>query len=117
MKFKLAIGDKVTVPVFFKQKDGHKTKSFSFDLLMARVSPEEWQESIKGADGEVSIEKIKEKLLELTTGWVNQEFVLDEEGKPAEFSQEALEFMFSVPGVMDICLTSFIKESAAKGKN
>jgi len=117
MKYKLAVANTVTVPVFFKQMDGGKEKNFSFSLLMDRVTEEEWEASIRDDSGKISSLKIKEQMLNLTTGWEHQTFVLDESGAPAEFCQEALEVMFGVPGVLDVCLKSFIKESAAKGKN
>lgn len=117
MNFKLAISDMVSVPVIFEQMDGGKKKKFNFKLLMERMTEEDWLASVKDENGIVSNVKIKDQLISITKGWEDQTFVLNEAGAPAEFCEEALAVMFGVPGILNICLNSYVKESAAKAKN
>lgn len=54
---------------------------------------------------------------EVTFGWKNQRLVEDEQGQPAEFSPEALQTLFTIPGVSKIAFESFAKENSATAKN
>lgn len=117
MKYKLSVADVLTVPVSFKVADGGKTSSFHFTLTMERQTDEQWNAGVKNENGAPSHEHIKAHLLEITTGWKDQKFVLTEDGEPAEFCKEALHVMLSSVGVADAILTSFMKENSAKAKN
>jgi hypothetical protein len=114
---KLGISNKVRVPLKFKMQDGANVRQFNFTLECDRLSTDEFQKRNQDDNGVVSNEKIKENMLGITTGWSGQQLVLDDDGQPAAFSQEALEFMFGVAGVLDVAVTSYMKESTATVKN
>jgi hypothetical protein len=117
MARKLAIKSVVIVPVKFSMADGDKTKSFAYTLECERIEGADWDAAIKNDDGIVTNELIREKLIAITTGWRGQTFVLEEDGTPAEFCREAFEDMLGVPGVLNVVVNSFLKESAARAKN
>ena len=116
-KYKLAVGNKVRVPMIFEIQDGEKIKRFNFSLTCERLTVDEFQASNKNSDGITTNEKIQETMIRITEGWVNQTFVLDEAGQPAPCDQEAKEILFQAPNVLDIAVASYMKESAAKAKN
>jgi hypothetical protein len=118
MAYKLSVADVVHVPVVFTQPDGNKTKKFDFTLTCERKGVDEWTASIKNEEGEFSPEKIKEKMLDLATGWCErQNFVLEEDGTPAKFCRDAFEYMVDQPGVLNIIFKAYGIASAAKAKN
>jgi hypothetical protein len=117
MAFKLAIADTVVVPVKFSMADGAKTKQYSFTLSCERLGADAWDNSIRGDDGLITNDKIKDKLIDITSGWTGQTFVLLDDGTPADFSREAFEFLLTVPGLLDVVTKSYMKESVAKAKN
>lgn len=114
---KLAVSDKVIVPIKFSMQDGKKTVPFKFNLVCDRLTIPEWQERVKDDEGSVTNEKIKETLTAITTGWEGQTFVLEDDGTPSEFNEENLAVMYNANGVIDLVLTSYLKESAARAKN
>lgn len=114
---KLAVSNKVIVPIKFSMQDGKKTVPFKFSLVCDRLTIPEWQERVKGEDGFITNEKIKETLTEITTGWEGQNFVLEDDGTPSEFNEENLALMYDATGVIDLVLASYLKESAARAKN
>jgi hypothetical protein len=114
---KLAISDKVTVPVKFTMKDGKKLVPFAFSVFCERLASDDFQERIKDDSGATSEKKIKELMSEITVGWENQTLVLDDDGQPAAFCDEARDLMFATTGVLDVVLASYMKESAARAKN
>ncbi len=115
---KLAISNKVRVPMKFKMQDGANVRQFNFSLECERLTSDEFNARNKDERDMVSQEKIKENMMGITTGWSGQQaLVLDDDGQPAAFSQEALECMFGVAGVLDVAVTSYIKESTATVKN
>jgi len=116
-KYKLAVGDKVRVPVIFEIQDGEKTKRFNISLTCKRLTVDEFQASNKNSDGITTNEKIQETMIQITEGWVNQTFVLDDAGQPAPCDQEAKEIMFQTPNILDIAVGSYMKEVGAKAKN
>ncbi len=113
MGYKLSVGNKVVVPVKFELADAGQKKKFSFTLLCTRLTDKEFQDGIKGEGDFPTPEKIRAQMLEITTGWENQTFVLDDDGAPAMFCSEALEVMFAATGVLDVVLKSYLKEVAA----
>lgn len=117
MAYKLAVANKVRVPMIFEIQDGDKIKRFNFSLTCARLTVDEFQEKIKNSEGIPTNEKIRATLVEITEGWTNQTFVLDDLGQPAPCCPEALEVMFQASNVLDIAVASYIKESGAKAKN
>jgi hypothetical protein len=114
---KLAVSDKVTVPVKFSMKDGKKIVPFAFTVLCDRLTSDVVQQRIKGDSAAATDAQIKTVMLEITTGWENQTFVLEDDGTPAEFSEENLQLMYDAAGVLDVVVTSYMKESAARAKN
>ncbi|MGJ9420471.1 hypothetical protein ACHAC9_22345 [Massilia sp. CMS3.1] len=116
-KYKLAVSDKVRVPMIFEIQDGEKIKRFNFSLTCVRLDVDEFQESNKNSDGVTTNEKIRETMIRITEGWTNQTFVLDEAKQPAPCDEEAKEIMFKAANVLDIAVASYMKESAAKAKN
>jgi hypothetical protein len=117
MALKLAVSNKVLVPVKFSMTDDGKVKHYSFTLTCSRVSTDEFQSSIKNDDGVVTGEKIREKMTDITTGWKDQTFVLNEDDTPADFSIDALELMFGTQGVLDAVFPAYLAAAGAKTKN
>lgn len=118
MQFKLAIADVVEVPVKFEVKDGRDVRRFKFSLTCKRADTESWQAALVDERGNWSDAKMREQFRELTTGWSSdQQFVLDEHGKPAEFSGEALDFLLCQPGVLTVVFNSYSKATSATAKN
>lgn len=110
MSFKLAIENTVEVPVKFTLKVGKVNKPFSAVLVATRLTKEETE----AQSGDISI---KDFLLDNITGWSDQRLVLDDEGKPCEFSRDALDAFLSVSGVMMVCWKAYLQECGAKEKN
>ncbi len=112
--YTLAIDDVVEVPVKFTLKAGKVNKLFSFTLTATRVPVDDIQEAMKAAEL-----RYKEALISLDvfTGWDGQRLVLDGDGKPAEFSAEALDVMLTAPGVAQVVYIAYMKEIGAKEKN
>jgi hypothetical protein len=114
---KLAVSDKVTVPVKFSMKDGKKNVNFAFTITCARLTSEDFQERTKGETVAETVQKIKATMSEITTGWEGQTFVLEDDGTPADFNEENLQLMYDATGVLDVVLKSYMHESAARAKN
>lgn len=117
MAFKLAIAQFVLVPLAFSLADGDKESKFSFQLQAKRLNQDEWKQRFPADDGVPTNDKLKDVMLDITTGWRDQVLVLDEEGQPAAFCQEALQALFEVPGVFDLYVSNYLKEVRAKVKN
>ncbi len=114
---KLAVSNKVVVPVKFAMQDGVKVTQFKFNLICDRLPTEEFQAGIKNDKGNATDEKLKELLMKITTGWEGQTFILEDDGTPAAFNEENLEMMLGATGVLELVTNSYIKESAARAKN
>ena len=56
-------------------------------------------------------------MAEVIKGWSGQRLVLEDNGEPAEFSQEALAMMLNVMGVGRILFDAYLKDCGAKEKN
>lgn len=114
---KLAVSDYVIVPVKFQMKDGKKFVPFAFTVTCDRLEQDDFQERIKGEEKFATNAQIKVVMLEITKGWDGQTFILEDDGTPAEFSEENLKMMYDASGVLDVVLASYLKESAARAKN
>lgn len=112
MSYKFAIGNTVEVPVKFSVNDGAKASSQTVTLVCDRMSEEGRRENLK-KDG-LSVDDFMAKV---TTGWKDQRFLLDEDGRPADFSADALAALFGFPGLAVLAFTAYLKESGAKEKN
>lgn len=108
--FTLAIENTVEVPVKFTLKEGRVNKPFAVTLVAKRLTKEE-------SEAEAAGTTILEFLLSNVTDWRGQTLVLDADGKPAEFSRAALEYMLSVGNVLALCWSAYLKECWAKEKN
>lgn len=120
MGFKLAIKAVVSVPIEFKVDDGGGSPALHrFKLKCGRIGEKEFKASITDeVTGEVTNELIRAKLVELTTDWEGQKFVIDDEtGEPAAFSTAAFEYMLDQMGVLDVAAKSYRKVCEAKAKN
>jgi hypothetical protein len=116
-QYKLSIAAFLLVPMVFALADGDKEAKFDFKLQCERLSQDDWLERIKGDTGAPTDAKIKEVVLDITTGWRDQTLVLDADGQPAQFCREALEAMFAVPGVLELFIGNYRKEVLARVKN
>ncbi|MDQ2821934.1 MAG: hypothetical protein M3Y65_16330 [Pseudomonadota bacterium] len=114
---KLAVSNKVVVPVKFGMQDGAKVTPFKFSLICDRLPTDEFQERIKDDKGVPTNAKIKELMTKITTGWDGQTFILEDDGTPAAFNEENLEMMLGAAGVLDLVVESYMKEGAARAKN
>ena len=114
---KLAVSEKVNVPVKFTMQDGKKMSTFKFSLTCDRLTTDDFQERIKGDGDFATNAQIKTVMKEITTGWDAQTFVLEDDGTPADFSEENLQLMYDATGVLDVVVASYLKESAARAKN
>ena len=118
MPYVLAVGNTATVPVSFTMPHQGKKRKFDFTLTCERLGVDEWQQSIVDASGDVNPDRIKEKLLAITTGWCDrQDFVCEEGGKPAEFCDEAFSYMLNQPGLLMTIFTAYGKACAITAKN
>lgn len=109
MKFKIAIGNTVLVPVKFTLKDGSVNKLFTFSLTAIRKTPEEIDEQPELT--------IKDFLLENVTDWSGQRLVLQDNDEPAPFSRDALDYLLKQPGLLGIVWTAYQRECGGKEKN
>lgn len=103
MKFKLAIGDSIDVPVRVSLKDGENTVPFSFNLTAKRIDSERYAKAFSEGSDALSADVLRE----VVTGWRNQRLVLDD-GKPVEFSAEAFDAMLSVVGMPGLMLRAYV---------
>jgi hypothetical protein len=113
MAFKLAIDDKVGVRVEGKSRDKEGVeKPFSFILVCDRLTAEEMAKTV--ADKDETIFAFFEKV---GHDWRKQTLVVDDDGKAAEFSVEALRVLMSMSGMAQLCWHSYIQQVAATAKN
>ena len=109
MAFKLKVSDTVLVPVKGEMKDeAGRSAAFSFSLVCKRLMADELRELLERRDATVA-----ESLVPLTQGWRD---VLDEDGKPVEFSSDALAALLNFPGVAGLAFQAYLTEVGARGK-
>lgn len=104
--FKLAIDDVVEVPVRFTLRVKNVDKSMAFTLIAKRVSLDDYSD-----------QSVAEFLRSNVTDWKDQKLVLDQDGSPAEFSDDAFDAMLKVPGVTGAVWNAYQREVGAKTKN
>lgn len=109
--YKLAIADTVKVPVKFETNNSGKGKAFNFNVICERLPQDELSKTIE------SDSTIKEVLKRITTGWENQNFVLEADNKPADFNEESFDVMLSMGAIAFVIWSSYLKEVGAKTKN
>ena len=116
MALKLAVANKVSVPVKFDITDDGKIKRYTFSLICDRVSGQQFDADIKDDKGAITDDKIREKMIDIITGWKDQNFIMDDDA-PADFSIDALTMMLGVPGVLHAVFTAYLVAASAKTKN
>lgn len=118
MSYKLSVSNQVLVNVAFSVSDGGKFKPQKFELVCDRVDSSELMQIVKGDDDvESRLSRMKAKLLEVVTDWRGQSLVLEDDGKPAAFCVDALEFMLGIHGVTVLIFNAFAEQVGAKAKN
>ncbi len=110
--YKLAIEDRVDVPVKFTLKSKGIARLFQFTLDCTRLTQDEIATSM-----EENEHKVKTFMKPLIGGWSNQRLVLLESNEPADFCPEALDVMLNTAGVAMAIYNAYAKECGAKEKN
>lgn len=111
MAIKLLIDDlvKFTVKGEFSDRNG-KAQPFSFTLTCDRLDAEAVDAIIQSQDGR----KLSDFFAEITHDWTG---VKDADDKAMDYSPEALEKLFKLPGVPGLAFRRYLAEIGAKEKN
>ena len=113
MKFKLAIGNKVTFDVIGKVTEtATSAKPFKFRLTCDRLDQETMEKHMQDKG-----ESIKDFMVGITHDWADQRLVLNEDDSPAAFGPEAFDALLSIAGMPMYLYASYIKAVAVKEKN
>lgn len=108
----LSISNTSEISVKFTLKEGSVNKLFAFSFTAERLDQDEINERLEDKN-----KKVKDFMAEVIKGWSGQRLVLEDNGEPAEFSQEALAMMLNVMGVGGILFNAYLKDCSAKEKN
>lgn len=108
----LSISNTSEISVKFTLKEGSVNKLFAFSFTAERLDQDEINERLEDKN-----KKVKDFMAGVITGWSGQRLVLEDNGEPAEFSQEALAMMLNVMGVGGILFNAYLKDCGAKEKN
>lgn len=109
MGIKLVLSKLVKFPVKGEINDEKGNKqAVHFTLTCERRQPEDWKEVF------VEGEKLSVGFAKIIKDWSD---VQDEEGKPVPYSPEALDQLFSIPGVAQLTYVAYVTESGVKAKN
>ncbi|MFC5498134.1 hypothetical protein ACFPOE_11360 [Caenimonas terrae] len=112
MARKLMVSDTVQVPVtLVLAGKGGKSETHKFHLVQDRLGGEELRKQM------ASDSPVNEFLAGITKGWGGQKLVVEEDGTPSEFSQEAFADMLTIAGAPAVFLNAYVKEVVAKEKN
>jgi hypothetical protein len=113
-KYKVAVSEKVIVPVEGKIADENGTpRPFKFSLVCKRLDAESLTQELGNKD-----ESAAELIMKLTTGWRDQRLVLEEdETTPAEFCEDALSALLGIGGMAMQCLNAYLAVAGVKAKN
>lgn len=112
MGYKLAIDDKVGVKVEGKYVgESGVERSYRFVLVCDRLTNDELLEAQR------SDEMASDFILRVSRDWRDQRLVLDEDGKPAAFSQEALGRLLCIANMPIVCWNAYRMQVQATGKN
>lgn len=113
MAFKLAIDNRVYVPVKGKIAGASKgaAKPFNFGLTMERMEQAAINEAMASGD------TIENFVVSKASAWHDQRLVLNEDGSPADFSEEAMRELFKFPGMAVWCFQAYMRESGVLEKN
>lgn len=108
----LSISNTSDISVKFTLREGTVNKLFAFTFTAIRLDQDDISERMDDKN-----KKVKEFMAEVITGWSGQRLVLEDNGEPAAFSQEALAMLLNVMGVAGILFAAYLKECGAKEKN
>lgn len=108
----LAIQNTVEVNVKFTLKEGRVSKPFAFTFMANRLEQDDITERLESKD-----KRIKDFMADVMTDWQGQRLVLEDNGEPSPFGQEALGMLLNVAGVASVCFNAYLKECGAKEKN
>jgi hypothetical protein len=112
MAYRLAVENTVKVPVKFTLNDAGKAVKFAFTLTCDRLTQDEIKERMQNGDALVS-----EFMTGVIKDWHGQTLVVDEDGKPVDFTTDALNMMLGTSGVSMVVFNAYCKECGAKEKN
>lgn len=113
MALKLAIADVIGVKVEGKttQEDGSE-RPFKFVLVCDRLPHEQVKRHLEDKDGTTT-----EFFRRHAQGWKDQKLVVDGDGNPAAFSQEALDTLFTIAGMANTCWQAYLSQVVVTAKN
>jgi hypothetical protein len=113
MALKLAIADVIGVKVEGKttQDDG-STKDFKFVLVCDRLPHDQVKQHLDDKEGTTT-----DFFLKHAKGWKDQKLVLDGDGNPAAFSEEALNVLFTIAGMANTCWQAYLAQVVVTAKN
>lgn len=113
MAFKLAIADRIGVKVEGHTRDDNGAeKPFKFVLVCDRLTGDQVRDTLSDKD-ETTTAFFEKRAHE----WRGQNLVLDEDGKPAPFSVEALRMLFTIGGMSAVCWQAYLTQVVATAKN
>jgi hypothetical protein len=111
MSFKLVARNTVLVPVKGTLPDEQgKPEPFKFTLVCKRLGQDELTNEMR-SDNERTLKEFMSPLIE---GWRD---VLDEEGAPIPFGQQAIDSLLDIAGMARVVFDAYAQEQAAKAKN
>lgn len=111
--YKLAIAAVVKFQIKLSVNDGGVKKDFSVWLEGKRVSSESLQTDID-ENGEMKLVDFHKKVCrDNFTGWSDQRLVVADDGRPADFSEEALECLLSLPGAATVAHSAYMEALVA----
>lgn len=113
MALKLAIADVIGVKVEGTLTDeSGAAKPFRFVLRVDRLPHDEVKKALDDKN-----ESVQAFFAQHARGWQDQQLVLDEDGKPASFSQEALAVLLTIAGMANTCWTAYLSQVVVAAKN
>lgn len=109
MTIKIKLSNLVKFRVKGEINDENGTKqAVDFSLTCERRPADDWKKIF------VEGEKLSTGFAQITKGWGD---VLGEDDKPLAYSADALEQLFSIPGVAQLAYVAYVTESGVKAKN
>lgn len=105
-QYKLAVEASVDFPVNIDLMDGRKKRNFAFHLTAHRLSTDQLRAEI-GPDADNPNLTVGEFLHNHITGWRGQQLVVDEDGKPVDFSADAFDVLLTPPGAAQLIFIAY----------
>jgi hypothetical protein len=108
MAFQLLIANVLTFAVCILLDSGSKNPlRFGFDLTIKRLSQSELDKLVEQPEDAKPF-SARDFLLDHCTDWSGQALVAGPDGKPAEYSRDALAAMLELPGVAQQILDQYV---------